>query len=163
MDLQSIGNSLPDFFPLPKAFYNWERFSHRNSQISNSTTLDLDLLQDISYTKEIQHIVNFFQSYKAPGPDGLHLIFFQKYWHTVASSTTNLCQEAFILGKIPKDINHTYVCLIPKMQNATSLKDFRPISFCNCAYKIITKILARRLRSLMEKLIGLYQSSFLQN
>jgi len=43
-----------------------------------------------------------------------------------------------------------------------TLKNFRPISLCNTSYKIITKIISKRLRLIMDKLIGPHQTSFLK-
>lgn len=89
--------------------------------------------------------------------------FYQIYWDIVGKSVENMCKEVFSIGKIPMEINHTYVCLIPKSPSAANLKEFRPINLCNTTYKIITKIIDNRIRPLVENLIGLYQSSFLRN
>lgn len=74
-----------------------------------------------------------------------------------------MCTGAFAEGKLPQGINHTLIYLIPKNPNAASLKDFRPISLCNTTYKVITKIIARKLRQTIVTLIGLYQSSCLKH
>lgn len=113
--------------------------------------------------EEIFTIIHFFQPLKVPGPDGLHPIFFHKYWKIVGNSIEKLCLETCSTSCIPLNINRTHVCLIPKKPNTLSLKDFRPISLCNTTYKIITKIIALRLKSLLNDIIGPYQSSFLQN
>lgn len=52
---------------------------------------------------------------------------------------------------------------MPKCNNATSLKNFCPISLCNTSYKIITKLITQRLHPLMNNLIVPCQSSFLKN
>jgi hypothetical protein len=43
------------------------------------------------------------------------------------------------------------------------LEDYRPISCCNVTYKLITKIIACRLRPILSKVIGDEQFGFLQN
>lgn len=53
--------------------------------------------------------------FKAPGPDGLHLIFFHQFWDIVGPSTSSLIQDIFRLRKMHADINATLVCLIPKV------------------------------------------------
>lgn len=49
------------------------------------------------------------------------------------------------------------ICLIPKTQIQT---DLRPISLCNVGYKIIWKVLCKRLRNCLPKLISKTQSAF---
>lgn len=100
---------------------------------------------DIPIEEGILDTIKSFQPLKAPGPDGLHPLFYQKYWDIVGNSTIQLCKNAFINGHIPEEINRTHLCLIPKNNNASNIKDFRPISLCNTTCKIITKIIARRL------------------
>jgi hypothetical protein len=43
-----------------------------------------------------------------------------------------------------------------------SFDDFRPISLCNCIYKIIAKIIARRLKPLLSEAISKEQFGFLE-
>lgn len=70
---------------------------------------------------------------------------------------------SFFCRSYPPSINRTHVCLIPKNPNASSLRDFRSISLCNTTYKIITKIIASRLKPILNNIIRPYQSRFLQN
>ncbi len=56
-------------------------------------------------------------------------------------------------GILLKKINHTNICLIPKIQNPEYVKDFHPISLCNMVYKIIAKFLANRLKKLLSHII----------
>ena len=55
--------------------------------------------------------------------------------------------QFFKTGKMLKQINHTFLTLIPKSNEASSLADYRPISCCNIIYKIISKLLSNRLQS----------------
>ena len=57
-------------------------------------------------------------------------------------------------------LNETLITLIPKVELVLSLKRFHPISLCNVSYKIVTKILANRLKRCMEKLVAPTQCSF---
>ena len=52
------------------------------------------------------------------------------------------------------NLNDTHITLIRKVDQATILKHFGPISLCNVSYKVITKILARRMREVMDIIIG---------
>ena len=61
---------------------------------------------------------------------------------------------------IPEGWNSTTIVLIPKVENPTSVSQFRPISLCNVVYKIISKMLASRLKVILPEIIGPTQSAF---
>jgi hypothetical protein len=71
-------------------------------------------------------------------------------------------QNFFRSGFLLKELNHTHLALIPKIENPSKVSHFRPISLSNFAYKIISKILANRLKPLLKKIISPHQSAFLQ-
>nr|GEW74629.1 RNA-directed DNA polymerase, eukaryota [Tanacetum cinerariifolium] len=71
--------------------------------------------------------------------------------------------EFFSLGTFPKGCNSSFIALIPKTQNAKTVKDFRPISLIGSLYKIIVKILANKLSSAIPDLISDVQSAFISN
>ena len=59
-----------------------------------------------------------------------------------------------------KSLNVTFLCLIPKKINAVNIKDFRPISLVGSLYKLLSKVLAFRLRNVLDKLISKSQNAF---
>lgn len=72
-------------------------------------------------------------------------------------------QSFFKTGFLPKGINSTILALIPKKENSKTMKDFRPISCCNIIYKVISKILANRLKIILPKFISPNQSAFVKD
>lgn len=98
---------------------------------------------------------------KAPGVDGLHALFFQSQWDTVGNDVCNLVRRAFLDPTSIKDINQTLLVLIPKVDHPESLKEFRPIALCNVVYKLITKVIANRLKGHLNKIISSAQCSFI--
>ena len=82
----------------------------------------------------------------APGSDGLHAGFFQLFWPTIGESVIWEVKQIFALRKMSEYLNRTHIVLIPKIQGLETLGNYRPISFCNTVYKIVTKIIVAHLR-----------------
>jgi hypothetical protein len=61
---------------------------------------------------------------------------------------------------IPEGWNDTTVVLIPKVDNPELITQFCPISLCNVIYKIISKMLASRLKEILPEVISPMQSAF---
>ena len=59
--------------------------------------------------------------------------------------------------------NSIFLALIPKDVNPTSFARFHPISLCNVSYKIISKIIANRLKPLLPLLISPNQGGFMHD
>ncbi|GJU01497.1 RNA-directed DNA polymerase, eukaryota [Tanacetum coccineum] len=68
----------------------------------------------------------------------------------------------FRSGIFPKGCNPSFITLIPKLNDAKFVKDFRPISLIGCQYKIVGKILANRLSLVIGNLISKEQSAFIR-
>ena len=63
---------------------------------------------------------------------------------------------------IPSGWNNTTVVLIPKVENPETVAQFRPISLCNVVYKVISKMLANRLKLILPDIISEQQSAFVK-
>lgn len=73
-----------------------------------------------------------------------------------------MVQKFFQNGEVEEGMNLTNICLIPKKLHATSLKEFRPISLCNVVFKVITKILATRMKRVLPCIISDTQAAFVE-
>ncbi|GJY03648.1 hypothetical protein Tco_0369588 [Tanacetum coccineum] len=82
---------------------------------------------------------------KAPGPDGFTSTLFKKGWEVVGNDVCNAVRDFFSNGCILKEINHTFLTLIPKVTTPLKVNDYHPISCCNVIYKCISKILTNRI------------------
>lgn len=109
---------------------------------------------------EIKNVLFPMPSNKAPGPDGYPAEFYRAAWPIISRDFTVAVQSFFIYGFLPKGVNATTLALIPKVQGAETLKDFRPISCCNILYKVISKVLANRIKVLLPQLIEPNQCAF---
>ena len=132
-----------------------------NIELPKMVTEDdnLLLLQPVQ-DHEIKDAVFQMDKFKAPGPDGFGGAFFQNHWNIIAPDVCRAIKSFFTDGKLLKQVNHTLIALIPKVENPSSTAQFRPISLCNSFYKIIAKILVNRMRPLLDKIIDPVQSAF---
>ena len=100
---------------------------------------------------------------KGPGPNGMPPLFFQTYWTDLSMDVTHVVLSCLNSCSILKSINHTFITLIPKVNNLEKVSNFRPISFCNVIYKIISKLIANRLKPVLNSIISETQSAFIAN
>ncbi|XP_056864246.1 uncharacterized protein LOC130511334 [Raphanus sativus] len=117
-------------------------------------------LLKVPQDEEIREATFAINPEKAPGPDGMTSLFYQRFWATVGKDVCAMVREFFITGELDERINATNICLIPKTERPAKMSEFRPISLCNVGYKIISKILSTRLKRILPKIISETQSAF---
>jgi hypothetical protein len=121
---------------------------------------DRNLLDSRFERDEILQVVKNLQGDKSPGPDGFTMAFFQKCWHVLEKDIMGFFDEFYAEGTFAGSLNATFVTLIPKKQNALNIRDFRPISLIGSVYKILAKVLANRLRKVLDGLVSESQNAF---
>ncbi|XP_026399680.1 uncharacterized protein LOC113295564 [Papaver somniferum] len=132
----------------------------------SSYIMDPEVNSSISDTpsgEEIWNVVRKMNSYGSPGPDGYPVVFYKNCWPIIGEDTTKCIQQIFISGNIPSKINHTHLCLIPKVKNPVLAIEYRPIALCNVLYKIVAKILATRIIPYLGLFISWSQNAFVKN
>jgi hypothetical protein len=76
----------------------------------------------------------------------MHALFYKKFWDVVGEKVTEEVLNVLNGGPMPPDWNDTCIVLIPKTNKPECMKDLRPISLCTVVYKLISTMLANRLK-----------------
>ncbi|GKA81562.1 RNA-directed DNA polymerase, eukaryota [Tanacetum coccineum] len=127
-------------------------------------TISLDQqteLESAVSKEEVKKAVWDCGSDKSPGPDGFSFGFYRKFWSCIENDVFTAVNYFFTFGDIPKGCNSCFIALILKVHDATLVKDFRPISLIGSIYRIIAKILANRLVSVLGYIVNEVQSAFI--
>ncbi|CAD6269245.1 unnamed protein product [Miscanthus lutarioriparius] len=98
----------------------------------------------------------------APGPDGFGPSFYTAAWQTVTDAVMEFLgafhNEVIQLAQV----NRSYMILLPKTLDATSVTAFRPICLQNCCVKILAKILTTQLQAQIKSLVDLDRTGFIK-
>ena len=110
--------------------------------------------------EEVKTAIWSLQPDKAPGPDGFPICFYRIFWYLIKKDLMRL-MSWMSKGNMGGATNSTFLALIPKERNPTSIKKFRPISLCNASYKIFSKVLSLRIKHIIPRLISPNQGGFI--
>uniref|UniRef100_A0A803PWX3 Reverse transcriptase domain-containing protein n=1 Tax=Cannabis sativa TaxID=3483 RepID=A0A803PWX3_CANSA len=124
-----------------------------------SASQNQELLNPVS-AEEVKASLFDMNPDKSPGLDGMTPAFYQKSWAIVGADVVATMQNLFASGELLPGFNDTNLVLIPKKKNSIVMGDLRPIALCNVLYKIVSKVLANRLKGLLDQIISPYQSAY---
>ncbi|KAK9057871.1 hypothetical protein SSX86_022710 [Deinandra increscens subsp. villosa] len=139
------------------------RVLHRSNNfksLSNDSRLSLETLPS---EIEIKNAIWECGSDKAPGPDGFTFGFVKHFWELLRNDIIGFVHEFFRNSQIPLGCNSSFITLLPKSHSPSTFADYRPISLVGIQYKVIAKILANRLASVIDIVISQEQSAFVKN
>ncbi|KAK2426743.1 hypothetical protein QL285_025379 [Trifolium repens] len=173
--LQDGDNILTDYNQISDHIINY----YKNLFCSNLVLQDSTLIDDVIpslVTTDVNAILTLLPSHEeikaavfalntdsAPGPDGFGAFFYQHYWEIVQQDVTNAVLEFFTKSWILPGFNANIIALIPKSPEATSIDQYRPIAMANFKFKVISKILADRLASILPSIISDEQKGFIHD
>nr|GEV07030.1 RNA-directed DNA polymerase, eukaryota [Tanacetum cinerariifolium] len=112
---------------------------------------------------EIKNAVWSCAENKSLGPNGYTFEFFRRYWNFIGLDLCSAVECFFDKGSFPMGNNASFIALIPKVSDAKYVTDYRPISLIGSVYKVITKVLANRLATVVSDLVSDTQSAFVAN
>ncbi|KAJ0576605.1 putative RNA-directed DNA polymerase [Helianthus annuus] len=113
--------------------------------------------------QEIKEAVFDCGSNKAPGPDGFNFRFVKRFWNLFEEDFYKIMVEFHASGIINPGCGSSFITLIPKVKTPLGLRDYRPITLIGMTSKVISKVLAKRLKKIMGQVISESQSAFLSD
>ena len=121
-----------------------------SSKISKTDRLRLE--QSISLL-ELDSAVHECKSWTAGGPDGVNNAFITKFWHLLRIPLHKYATVCLAEGRLTSNLGTGSIRLIPKKGDNSKIKNWRPISLLNCVYKIISRSINSRLKSVQDILL----------
>eukprot|EP00253_Pinus_taeda_P029073 PITA_29073 len=121
-----------------------------------------ELLMRPIQPREVDEAMAQMKEGKAPGPDGFTTTFFHAFWDMIKKDVWEIVEESRALRWILPSFNSMFIALIPKEENSMTPDKFRPIALCNVIYKVISKVAANRLKTLLPMLVSPEQSGYVE-
>ena len=140
----------------------WENFfPNERKTISDDIKSDFD--RDININ-EIKEAVKRMKNEKSPGIDGFPVEFYKIFWNEIKDMLLELYQYSIDTGSLSISQKQGIITLLPKSDKDLSyLKNWRPITLLTVDYKILSSVLAMRLKSNLSDIIHEDQTGFIKN
>jgi hypothetical protein len=129
----------------------------------NSNPIGLEALDSPFSWLEIEQAIIQTPPSRSPGPDGFTNEFYKFYRNNMKVELLQLFSALHSKNISLAGLNLASIALLPKVDNALELRDYRPISLQHSLPKLIAKVLSNRLQPKMKQLIDEMQSSFIKH
>ncbi|GBG74199.1 hypothetical protein CBR_g17911 [Chara braunii] len=136
-----------------------ELWQHTTGKLSQQQRLSLDRPLTLV---ELKEAIQKMARGKSPGDDGLPIEFFEATWEQVGPILLNLFNGVLEGGRLTKDMCRGVITLLYKKGDKLNVRNWRPISLLNVAYKILAKALSRRIGQYLTELVKSDQGAFVK-
>jgi len=120
-------------------------------------------LSGVIFEEEVRSEIWHLEPEKALGLDGFSISFYNLFWNVIKKDLIKMLNYTRVNKKLGGCTNSSFLALIPKESNPISFSRFHPILLCNSSYKILTKIIANRIKPLLSSIISENQGGFMQH
>jgi hypothetical protein len=104
--------------------------------------------------QECQRALNSFKHNKSPGLDGLPYEFYQSFWDTLGSDLVAVYNDCLARGALSFSQRTGLISPLYKKNDRLDVKNWRPISLLCTDYKILSKVLTNRLKTILSSVIS---------
>ena len=112
--------------------------------------------------QECESAIKNMKNNKSPGSDGIPIEFYKTFWADIHSTLIDSLNSAHDIGELSGSQKRGILSLLFKKNDKHMLKNWRPISLLNTDYKILTHVLANRLKLVIGKLIHTDQNGYIK-
>ncbi len=109
---------------------------------------------------ELDNLVKKCKINSSPGIDGISNRFIKEFWEFFRVPLFNYANTCYAKGELTLNFRSAKIRLIPKKGDCSQLKNWRPISLLNCFYKIVSRAIAERLKSVINKITHVGQKGY---
>jgi exonuclease III len=167
-DLKEIANEQKTFYQTlykePESKENEKIIEANNVFLENAEIIQIEsnekkcLDEDIS-KEEIAAALKELANNKAPGSDGLDASFYKFFWSKIGVYVCGSLMQGINEGEMSIEQKRAVLTLLPKKdKDPRYIKNWRPLSLLNVDYKILAKLLARRLQKVLSDIINTDQT-----
>ncbi|GKV36996.1 hypothetical protein SLEP1_g45072 [Rubroshorea leprosula] len=140
----------------------WDKPKLEGVSFKQISQLENDHLVGAFSEEEIDAAVRECDSSKAPGPDGFNFVFVKNVWELIRVDVIKFLHEFHKNGKLVRGLNTSFIVLVLKVDNPQKIEEYRPISLIGVMYKILAKLLANRLKVVLDGIVGEQQMAFIR-
>ena len=114
--------------------------------------------------KECVEVLKEMKCNKAPGNDGFTTEFYCTFWHVIGEDVLAALNEAYAIGELSASQKQGVITLIEKKEkDSLYVKNYRPITLLNVDYKILSKVLAKRIKEVLSGIIHTDQVGYMKD
>ena len=110
---------------------------------------------------ECKLILETFQKNKAPGNYGIPVEFCKIFWPLISEPFIKCVNECFEKKELSSSQKQAVITLVEKGKDQTLLENWRPIPLLNVDTKIMSKVIASRLKKVLPNIIHHNQTGFI--
>ena len=143
----------------------WQTSSFLNSlNIPKLSEEQKTLCEGKISSEECLCILENFQNIKTPGNDGIPIEFYRKFWSLISESYVRCANECFEKGEMTHSQKQAVILLIEKKgRDRSLLENMRPISLVNADAKIMSKVIASRIKNVLPYIIHHNQTGYVKD
>ncbi len=133
-----------------------------NSVDKTLSNESIDLLDKNITKTELYSSLKKMKNNKSPGPDGIIVEFYKLFWNEIVHDLFEVFNYSFDVEQLPYTQYIAIIILLYKKGRREDIKNWRPISLLNIDVKILSKVLAERLKKVLNEIINVDQQGCLQ-